>query len=370
MLVASTADVAYLAPDDVEVVSRHRNVLLAWSVSRIVAVVGLVAGQWWRIGHLSLRGFVAWDGQWYHRIAVLGYGAPPTVGRQSPWPFFVLLPALLRALHAGPMPDIAVMVIANHLVFLVALVGVWELAEPRFGAEIATRSVWAVALFPMSGVFSMLYPSSIFLAASVWAFAFAERHRWVSCGTVACVATLARPNGAITAAVVAAVALSTVTRAERWKAAATAAVPAGVALAVWIGFCTYRTGNPFVFLTAKSAWHEVTITAFARHIVGGYRFDSATIHVGLAAIAVLVLWAAWDRLPRSWRVLAIATLAVPMVTGIVGLGRYSNECFPLAIAGGAVLTTTPRWARYTAAALSITAAGAAAATMAAHGLVP
>ena len=112
-----------------------------------------------------------------------------------------------------------------------------------------------------------------------------------------------------------------------------------------------------------------TITAFAGQMFDDYRFDSATIHVALGAIATLALWKAWDRLPRSWRALSIATLAVPMVTGVVGLGRYTNECFPLAIAGGTVLATAPRWARGTTAALSITAATAAAATIAAHGLV-
>ena len=46
----------------------------------------------------------------------------------------------------------------------------------------AARAVWALALFPMAGVFSMLYPSSIYLTASVWAFELGERRRWGWCG--------------------------------------------------------------------------------------------------------------------------------------------------------------------------------------------
>ena len=39
-------------------------------------------------------------------------------------------------------------------------------------ARATTCAIWLVALFPSAFVFSMVYPSAIFLAASVWAFVF------------------------------------------------------------------------------------------------------------------------------------------------------------------------------------------------------
>jgi hypothetical protein len=64
------------------------------------------------------------------------------------------------------------------------------------------------------------------------------------------------------------------------------------------------------------------------------------------------------------------SLAVPAVTGLVGLGRYSNECFPLAIAGGTALARVPVNLRRSAAVVSVLCGFTLAATMAAHGLVP
>ena len=80
--------------------------------------------------------------------------------------------------------------------------------------------------------------------------------------------------------------------------------------------------------------------------------------------------ATWHRIPRSWRILATIALTVPLATGLVGLGRYSNECFPLAIAGGITLTRAPRWARTTTLITSTTTALALAIAIASHGLVP
>ena len=70
------------------------------------------------------------------------------------------------------------------------------------GPTVARLSTWALALFPASFVFSMTYPSAIFLAASVWAFVLVEERprprrrvwwRWARrwCGRTALVLVVA-----------------------------------------------------------------------------------------------------------------------------------------------------------------------------------
>src|SRR5438876_883923 len=56
-----------------------------------------------------------------------------------------------------------------HLVCLVAVGGQLRLASRHGWGTVGVLSVWSLALFPASFVFSMTYPSAIFLAASVWA---------------------------------------------------------------------------------------------------------------------------------------------------------------------------------------------------------
>ena len=124
-------------------VRRPHAVVAAWAVSRAVVAAGLLLGGADADRRFSWSGFVAWDGQWYLRAARLGYGPAPTPGVESPWPFFPVLPGALRAVAALHLPAVAVMVVSNHLLLLVAMIGVWRLAERHLGRVVATWSVWA-----------------------------------------------------------------------------------------------------------------------------------------------------------------------------------------------------------------------------------
>ena len=348
---------------------------MAWAASRVVALTGLVTGAWWRgrgvlAGFAPRTGFACWDGQWYLRAARRGYGGAPLPGHASPWPFFPMLPLVLRLLHRAGLPPAAGMVVVDHALLLVAMVGVWYVAERHLGPSYAPLAVWGLALAPMAGVFSMLYPSALFLAGSVWAFELADRRRWVGCGALAAAVTLARPNGIVIAVVLVVVAWRRGAPGGRWRDAAVVASPSLAALGGWMLVGLVRTGNPIVFATAKTAWHEITLLGLVRRALSPTSFDSLDVHVIIGAVAVIALAIGWRHLPRSWRALAGVSLALPAVTGLVGLGRYSTECFPVAIAASVPLSRlTPR-TRWFLAAGSGAAAFACAVAMAAHGLVP
>ena len=342
----------------------------AWIVSRVLTASGLLIGAQIRVGRLSGHGFFEWDGKWYLQAAFSGYGPAPAAGHQSPWPFFPLLPGLLGILHALRLPAGPIVIVANHVLLAVALIGVWHLASRRFNTDVANLSVWIVALFPISGVFSMLYPSAIFLAASVWAFEFAERRRWMLCGASACAAAAARPNGVLIAIVLLAVVYRAETGDKRRVALLVVGGPAFCFLIAWSVFCAYETGNPFVFITAKAAWQEQTGIGLLRQLTTTPHFDSLYIHLVLGLTAAAFLTAAWTRLPRSWHILAVITIILPFVSGLVGLGRYVIECFPFAIAGSAVLTHSPRRFRLATGTVAAVATIIISATMAGRGLVP
>src|SRR5437868_3312918 len=98
---------------------------------------------------------------------------------------------------AYPSPRKRLLVAARA--YGVAVAGVSRLASRRGGPRVAALSVWSLALFPASFVFSMTYPSAIFLAASVWAFVLVEEHHDLAAGLVAVGAALVRPNGLVLA---------------------------------------------------------------------------------------------------------------------------------------------------------------------------
>jgi hypothetical protein len=203
---------------------------------------------------------------------------------------------------------------------------------------VGALSVWALALFPASFVFSMTYPSAIFLAASVWAFVLVEDRHDLAAGLVAVGAAMVRPNGLVVAvALVVAVWWS-------WRRVLAVAAPSVVGVVAWCIYCADRTGDPLVFLTTKSRWQEVT---FVGLFEGNLKW-SVLPHVVLAVGALAVLVLQRRRLPWSWLVFGALYLIPALQLGMVGVGRYANECFPPFVGAGQILERWPRRARYAA----------------------
>jgi hypothetical protein len=278
---------------------------------------------------------------------------------QPRWAFFPGLPLVIRALPAFADPQVGLFVV-NQLAFFVALAGVYVLARRHSSPRAAVLAVWALAIFPAAFVFSLSYPSSLFLAATVWAFVLVEDRHDLPAGILAAGATLLRPNGAVVVvALVVAVAPSL-------RRVAILCAPAVVVLVGWCWYCYDQTGDAFAFLTAKSGWHEITV--FGLFTAPGK--GSALVHalLAIAAIAAVVLRRA--HLPRAWIVFTILYLVPSFALGIVGLGRYANECFPAFVAAGQILAGWKPRVAYAALVASAAALAVMAVAVADHGLVP
>jgi hypothetical protein len=320
-----------------------REVVLPWLVSRVYSVALIVGAA--SIGHdgLSASGFSKWDGQWYHAIARFGYGHEPAHGLQTRWPFFPAFPGLIHGIREIGLPERGTVVVLNQLVFLVALAGVWRIARRYTSARPARLAVWALALFPGAFVFSMVYPSAIWLAATVWAFILVDERHDLAAAVLVTGAALVRPNG-----IVLAVALVFVLRS--WRRVVLVCSPSVVAVALWCAVCYHWTSDPIVFLSAKRGWPEVTATAFA---VEPWRYDYVFPHLFLALAAVGALLLVRKRLPFAWTVFTVLYLLPSLGLGMVGLGRYANECFPPFVAAGELLHRARRWVIVVAFAASV-----------------
>lgn len=308
------------------------DVVAPWLLSRVIVLATVAfAGS---IGRgFTLRGFEAYDGGWYLAIVRHGYGPAPISGLPNNWPFFPLLPGVMRVLDAVSLGGGAGIAVLNSLVFLVALAGLRRLVVGRLGADVASTAVWTTALFPASAVFSMVYPSSIFLAATVWAFVFVEEHHDVAAALVVVIATLVRPNGFL-------VAIALVLALRSARRVAIVCGPALLAFLTWMAYNRHATGDALAFWHAKNGWEEVNFVEF---FTGWHR--QAVPHVPLAIVALAVLWLARRRLAASWLFFAALYLLPPLLFGTVGLGRYVNECFPPFAATGALLDGRPRTMR-------------------------
>lgn len=319
-------------------------VVLPWLVSRLLCAAIIVGARSWPFDSgLRFRGFQIWDGVWYTAIARDGYGALPVGNLQTRWPFFPLVPGIMRGLGDLGLGDQGSMVLVNQLALLVAFAGVYRIAQRHASPRAASLAVWALAVFPASFVFTMIYPSAILLAATVWAFIFVEDRQDLAAAATVIVATLARPNGIL---LVLAIAIAL----RSWRRIALVCGPAIVAAAAWCGWLWDRTGDPLVFYNTKSAWPEVTLVDL---LTEPWRYDYAWPHVLLGVAAAWVVWHQRRRLPVAWIAWTAVLLVPPLFTGTVGLGRYANDCFPPFVAAGQLLERWPAWARRTAFTLSV-----------------
>jgi len=304
-----------------------RGVLAPFFVSRAISGTLLVALGMLQVHGTFLSGFGSWDGRWYRAIALHGYSALPHAHHhQTPWPFFPLFPIVMRTMASLGMSVTIAGIVFNHVAFLVALIGIQRLAlrhTTRSGAQLA---VWLTALGPLSFVFSMLYPSAVFLAASVWAFVWIEQEHDRAAGIAAAVAALSRPNGVVLMiALVIAVGFA-------GRRVVRIAAPVVVAVGGWVMFNAVKTGDPIRFLDAKAAWHEITVLTLVERPSA-----TALLHVALAGLALTLVLIGRRRIPRSWSWFTMLYLLPSLALGVVGLARYATETFPPYIACGALL---------------------------------
>ncbi|MBM3658513.1 MAG: hypothetical protein FJW95_03290 [Actinobacteria bacterium] len=326
-----------------------RAVVLPFVVSRLIAdaliLVMAVARPAATRGIAEtplFAGFAKWDGAWYIGIARNGYAQSYVPGTESPWPFFPLLPAIIRVGHWFGPSEALVGVAVNHVAFLLGLAGLYRIARRHFDDRASTLAVWAIALFPASIMFSMVYPSAIIFAGSVWAFDFVEDRRDVAAAAAALAAVMVRPNGFLVAVALA--------FAVGWRLKRVLVVcgPSLVAFGAWCLYNLQKTDDALTFFKAKDGWPEITLVDFAlrdRKI--------AIPHVLLALAAAAAVIVVWRKLPKAWLVLTGLFLVLPFFTGMVGLGRYAGETFPPFVAAGDILRRWPPWAVRTAFAASV-----------------
>ena len=314
-------------------------VLVPWLVSRLVVSATLMV-----VGARSVSAIpdytrlVMWDGNWYRIIATSGYGPAPHAGMWSTWPFFPLLPALVWLLRQLGAPYTVALLVWSNTAAFVAFTGVHRAAGMFTTARAARWAVWLTALFPGAITLVMAYPDSLYLAGTVWAFVYLARHQPARAGLAAAIATAARPNGAVVLVALTVAALDS-TATSRGRRIALVIGPSAVLLAGWLAWLRHATGDPFVFLHAKQAWTETSLTTL---ITSPLHHRWGLLQFLLGALLVLPFLRHRSRYPRSWHILTLVSLAPSFAFGIVGLARYSICCFPLAIAAADHLTSRRR----------------------------
>jgi hypothetical protein len=256
-----------------------------------------------------------WDSVWYLQVAHDGYGADPA--RPA---FFPLYPLLLRALGSDVVAGIAL----SLACFAVASVFLHRLTEIELGAAAAGPAVMALALFPGSLYFSMVYSEALFLALSVGAVYCARTGRWAWAGALAGLAAATRSAGLVLI-----VPLALLWRAHSRRARDAmwlALVPAGVA-----GFCAglalagHDALAPF---HAQDDWYRSFAGPFAGAWDGSVAaWDGARQLLSGSRVPVYFTRAGGDPFTVAWHNLSLFVFLVPIVPVCIGVARRLEPAY-------------------------------------------
>jgi Mannosyltransferase (PIG-V) len=233
-----------------------------WLASRLVTIAAFLA--------LDLRGpagyfgaqlyrspltlFGTWDGVWYRRVAAHGYLLVP--GRQSDPAFFPVYPILLRGLHDAGLRYVVAGVLLSNACFLLASVAFFELGRRVVDEDTARRAACLLAVTPMAFVFSMTYPESLALLLIVLALLAALENLWAPAAVLMALGGLTRPETAIFAVPLAALAWSrrdALGPASRGQAVA-AVVAAPIAVATFPLYLEWAIGDAGAWGRAQRGW--------------------------------------------------------------------------------------------------------------------
>ena len=143
--------------------------------------------------HYLVSPLAAWDGGWYVRIAREGYGGQEASA--AFWPFYPLLLSLGHVLTG--LSYAACGVILSNAAFLAVLIVLFRLVRADHGLVIAARTVWLIALWPLTFFFSAVYTESLFLLLIVGAIFLGRSERWTAATLVAAMAALTRNSGVL-----------------------------------------------------------------------------------------------------------------------------------------------------------------------------
>lgn len=294
----------------------------------------------------------AWDGQWYERIATLGYPDALPVDdsgevRQNQWAFYPIFPALARALMflTGAPFSVAAVIVATLLGYAAAVV-IAGLVKDVVGPVAALGTVALVGAFPASPAMQVAYTESLAMLLLGTALWLLVRRKWAWAAGVALLTGLARPI-ALPLGLVALVAVIGRWRERDEKPISTSEslamlgslVACGLSGLIWPAIVWWGTKQSDAYAVTMSAWRQgEPISPFVPTIdVVQYLFGEVAgplyliLALGALVFAVAGPWArGLGPVLRTW-CLGYPLYLFAALDPWTSIYRYLLPLFPLAI---------------------------------------
>lgn len=240
---------------------RFTSVLAVYAASRVLTLLGVTVGGFFRPDLSPERFLAAWDGGWYLALIRDGYpqAVPEVAGQaaKSTLAFFPLFPAAARGIAwLLPVSDAVAALMVSLLAGAAAAVLVFLLAERLAGRAAAHRTVALFCFFPGSVVLSMVYSEALTVALAAGCLLALVDRRWLTAGVAAALATACRPNAIALVLACGWQAAMAIRERREWRSLiAPALAPVGILM--FFGFLWLRTGELDAWLRVEhEGWNQ------------------------------------------------------------------------------------------------------------------
>jgi Gpi18-like mannosyltransferase len=324
-------------------------------------------GPWFSSLHTSVADLLEhWDAGWYIGIAKSGYS---TVDSHAFFPAYPLLIRSISSVFGYPNAALAV----SWLAAVFAIWGVLDVAQ-RFVSFQSSALIAALLLAwnPVSIFFVAGYPEGLLVATMIWSLRFCLDKKWWQAATLAALASLAMPQGVVSALVLG---LAVLLSDRRWVGLLRSVfyvVLGELGLLSYVVYCGVTTGNPLIFQSAtKSGWNSQLTYPFHTVFVGlnfvftgalNFQFNGGvtpqidavlTLNALAGALGAVFmvagLYLCWrDRgliLPATLLALGVLVSVITIEPSLESTGRFILFLAPLYVIVAVLLDRLPRIAR-------------------------
>lgn len=285
-----------------------------------------------------------WDGKWYTQIATEGYHwSGPT--HQANVAFFPLYPLLAKGLSfiIGNLEFSFFLV--SHISFYFFLVFLMRIAKLYLNKEDSDRTIWYVAIFPLSFVFSLFYSESLFMMLCAGSIYFAYKKNWNSSVIFALLSVLTRLAGIVLLPTLLYYYLNSTRRYTLQTVLKILCIPIGLIL--FCVYLNYKVGDPFAFYHVLTSWHIVYQNPFLTVLsvfsllskIHSYNYFSALGAFDLITLSFffILLMLSYKRLPRELFLFSFLIFLLNIFKSwdptffypMGSVNRYLFEAFPL-----------------------------------------
>ena len=152
-------------------------------------------------GNNWIDGWVRWDSFWYESIVdPHPRFVPEYLSNANFFPFYSWVSWIVGA--AAPaccsISEHAFFIgglIVSSASFLLGLAAVDRLTTRLAGADVSSRTVWLIAVFPFSFFFTAVYADALYFCLCAWSLTFAYERRWPLACALAAMASMTRIPG-------------------------------------------------------------------------------------------------------------------------------------------------------------------------------